>query len=194
MDKGDPATKDFTFAVSISTDRDQFLRRTCPSCGRDFKTRVDPIDLQWALTSYCRHAGADVGPEDEQKPIPARIRCPYCTHEDKGSEMLTEETTTYLKRIVYREWVVPQMNKWFSDLADSLGSTRRSGGLFSLSVEVSRSGSVLPVRNLSTTLRHPAKEISVVFLRSQEAQQSLEGTRGLCPCDPRICRASCHPM
>lgn len=134
------------FAVSVSTDRDQFLRRTCSSCGRDFKTAIDPIDLQWALSSYCRRMGLDVGPENAGQHPPNRIRCPYCACEDEGSQMLTEDTVAYLKRIIYREWVFPQMHKLFSGLEESLGSRGHSGGLFSISIELRHSRSVLPAR------------------------------------------------
>ena len=34
-----------TFSFTFSLDRDNFFRRTCPSCGRDFKTEVEPNDL-----------------------------------------------------------------------------------------------------------------------------------------------------
>lgn len=30
------------FSFTFSLDRDEFFRRTCSNCGRDFKTKVDP--------------------------------------------------------------------------------------------------------------------------------------------------------
>ena len=60
--------------------------------------------------------------------------------------MLTEETMTYLKRIVYREYVLPQLNRMFAGLADSFGGSKRSGGLFSVSIEFNHSRAILPVR------------------------------------------------
>src|SRR5260370_38250635 len=68
-------------AVSVSTDRDRFMRRTCSSCGRDFKTEIDPSDLQWAFSSYCQRVGCEVGEHHGDPRSPTLIRCPYCGHE-----------------------------------------------------------------------------------------------------------------
>lgn len=137
--------KEVRFAASIATDRDQFLRRTCPECGRDFKTEIDPSDLQWALATQCRRMGLEVGGEDGDLG-PSRIRCPYCAHEDSSAEMQTGETVEYLKRIVYREYVLPQMNQLFSGLEDSIGSSGSSGGMFSISFEFKHNRAILPSR------------------------------------------------
>jgi DNA-directed RNA polymerase subunit RPC12/RpoP len=96
-----------TFAVSLSPDRDHFLRRACPSCGREFKTEADPAELQWALAAQCKRMGVEIGEQggDERN---APIRCPFCGHEAGGAEMHTEETVDYLKRLIYREYVLPQ--------------------------------------------------------------------------------------
>jgi hypothetical protein len=142
----DPSDDRVTFAASISTDRDQFYRRACPSCGREFKTQVDPSDLQWALAAQCRRMGLEVGEEHTDDAPADRIRCPFCDHEAPGSEMHTDETVEYLKRLVYREFVLPQMNKLFSGLEDSLGHGHRGGGFLSISLEFKHSRSLLPVR------------------------------------------------
>ena len=42
---------DQQFAVSLKTDRDGFLRRCCPECGRDFKREINAADLQWELAA-----------------------------------------------------------------------------------------------------------------------------------------------
>ena len=134
------------FEVSVSRDRDQFFRLTCPSCGRDFKTQIDPSDLQWALSSYCQRMGYDIGPKNGEERRPSRIRCPYCAYENESVKMHTEETVAYLKRIIYRELVVPMLSKWASGLEESLGTGVQTGGFFSLSVQVKHSQSLLPVR------------------------------------------------
>ena len=134
------------FAVSVSPDRDHFLRRACSSCGREFKTPIDPSDLQWALSSYCQRMGLEVGVVNTDQSLPNRIRCPYCSHEDEGSQMHTEETVAYLKRIINRECVIPLMNKLLSGLEGPLGNRGNSGGLFSISMEFKHSRSHLPVR------------------------------------------------
>jgi hypothetical protein len=134
------------FAVSISTDRDGFMRYTCPSCGLDFKTQIDPADLQWLLTSYCRRAGLEIGARGSDSSSPYCFWCPYCGDRAESRQMLTEETVTYLKRIVHREYVLPQLSRMFAGLADSFGGQKQSGGLLSLSIELKHSRSVLPVR------------------------------------------------
>jgi hypothetical protein len=53
---------------------------------------------------------------------------------------------TYLKRIVYREYMLPRINQMFARLADSFGGPKRSGGFLSVSIEFNHSRSVLPVR------------------------------------------------
>jgi hypothetical protein len=47
----EPAENTIQFNLLISPDRDGFLRRTCASCGRNFKTEIDPADFAWALSS-----------------------------------------------------------------------------------------------------------------------------------------------
>lgn len=105
------------FAVSLKTDRDGFLRRRCPQCGRDFKTEINPADLQWELATQCRRMGVAVG-DDSGDSEPAQLRCPYCAHVAPPSDMHTEETVDYLKRLINREIVIPQLNRFTSDLED----------------------------------------------------------------------------
>src|SRR3982750_2469625 len=98
------------FSLEISTDRDGFLRRTCPSCGRDFKTEIDPADLAWALNTQIQRVSDEVGvspAEISQEGIPDDLRCPYCQHVAEASEMHTEETVEYLKMFAYRDYALP---------------------------------------------------------------------------------------
>lgn len=133
-------------AISISPDRDGFIRHTCPSCGRDFKTEVDPAGLRWLLGSYCERMGTEIGESAEQEPSFQEIWCPYCSYRDSISKMATEETMAYVRRLVYREIVAPRMNQLFSGLEDSLGRERNSGGFLSVSIEFKHSRPILPVR------------------------------------------------
>jgi hypothetical protein len=133
----DSSDSNIQFNVSISTDRDDFLRRTCPSCGRDFKTAIDPADLAWALSAQMQRMGLEIGPvgaDEEEEPTQQQLLCPYCHHSADGSEMHTEETIEYLKRFAYRDYALPMINKSFSDLEDSIGSRGSSGGFISISV------------------------------------------------------------
>lgn len=140
-------TAEVKFAASISTDRDGFYRRACSSCGREFKTEVDPSDLQWALAAQCRRMGLEVGGDDGEETPPSTIWCPFCSHEDASSEMHTEGTIEYLKRLVYREYVLPQINRLFSGLEDSTrGGSSSKGGFLSISLEFKHSRMPLPPR------------------------------------------------
>jgi DNA-directed RNA polymerase subunit RPC12/RpoP len=136
-----------SFSVSLSTDREGFLRRECVSCGREFKTEVDSSELTWALAAQCERAGLQVGmttgSDDGPPPV---LRCPFCGHEAPGTDMHTRETIDYMKRLVYREYVVPMLNRFTADLEKSFGRRGRSGGLFSISMEFKGSREIAPVR------------------------------------------------
>lgn len=137
------------FNLSISTDRDHFFRRTCPSCGRDFKTEVDPADLAWALGSQIRRVSLEIGVDSASVADgapPDNLRCPYCHHIAEASEMHTEETVEYLKRFAYRDYALPMINKMFSELEDSFPGGSSGGGLFSISVSFKHERSPLPPR------------------------------------------------
>lgn len=146
MEQHDTSQEHIQFSVSLQVDRDGFLRRSCPSCGRDFKTEVDEAELQWELVSHCRRIGAEIGAVESKERVTDRLRCPYCGHEDASSEMHTEDTLTYLKRLTLREYVVPQMNKLFSGMQDSFGRGGHSGGLISVSWEFKHTRETLPPR------------------------------------------------
>lgn len=126
------------FSISINTDRDKFFRRTCPSCGSDFKTEIDEADIAWAIAPQFRQMGMEIGSisgQDEGR-TKTRLYCPYCQHDADATEMLTQETIAYLNRFIMREYVLPMMNNMFSGL-DDLES--KPGGFISIRVEHSRS-------------------------------------------------------
>lgn len=125
------------FSLEISTDRDGFLRRACPSCGRGFKTEIDPADLSWALNTQIQRVSEEVGvspAEIAQEGTPDELRCPYCRHSAEASEMHTEETIEYLKMFAYRDYAMPMIDRMLSDFADSFGSRGGGGGFISFSV------------------------------------------------------------
>src|SRR5262249_4043292 len=101
---------------------------------------------QSLLSSYCRRQDPEIGVAREDSEHISMLWCPYCSHHDQAQHMMTEETTDYLKRIAYREYVLPMMNQMFSGLQDSFGKSRRSGGFISLSVEFKHTRTVAPVR------------------------------------------------
>jgi uncharacterized C2H2 Zn-finger protein len=134
----DPSEHQVQFNLEISPDRDGFLRRTCPSCGRDFKTEIDPADLAWALNTQIQRVSDEVGVSPgqvAQEGTPENLRCPYCGHVAEASETHTEETVEYLKIFAYRDFAMPKIDRMLSDLADSFGSRGGGGGgLFSVSI------------------------------------------------------------
>jgi len=147
-EKEDSSDNKIQFEVSIATDRDQFLRRTCPSCGRDFKTVIDPADLAWALSAQIKRMGLDIGavPDGDEAATPNQLICPYCQHSAEANEMHTEETIEYLKRFVYRDYVVPMLNSTFSGLEDSIGGGQSGGGFLSVSVSFKHEPMPIPPR------------------------------------------------
>lgn len=89
------------FSITFALDKDEFLRRTCPSCGRDFKTQADPADLSSVLQPAFRRIETEIGEisisaaEGESKP--QYLLCPYCNHRAESGDMLTNEFQVYLK-------------------------------------------------------------------------------------------------
>lgn len=133
------------YGLSLSVDRDGFLRRTCPSCGRDFKTGIDRADLGSIIGPQIRRIEREIGAPlslETDEASEESISCPYCMFESGAAEMLPEETVRYLHRQLVREVVLPKVNQMFSAFGD--GSHSRSGGLVSVSFEYSRS--MLPPR------------------------------------------------
>jgi hypothetical protein len=127
------------FNLNVSIDRDKYFRRTCPECGRDFKTEINEADIAWAVSPQIQRMGLEIGGltgYEAETPRNTELWCPYCGGKSEASDMLTEELTSYLTHLMMREFVLPMTNKLFSGLED-LGKS--SGGLISISVESSRS-------------------------------------------------------
>jgi hypothetical protein len=123
------------FAVSLATDRDGFLRRSCASCDRDFKTEVNESELQWALAFQVQRMGLEIGADASSVTDEARLlRCPYCAFAGADQNMHTDETVSYLKRVILRECLMPQLNKVFSGWEDMFDG-RTSGRLVSMRFE-----------------------------------------------------------
>jgi hypothetical protein len=134
-----------TLAASVASDRDRFWRRDCPSCGRGFKTKAEAADLQWLLASQCRRLGFQLGDQADKTSPPVELACPYCGYSAAGADFHTRETVEYLKRLLYREYVLPLVNETFSGLADSIGG-RQSSGFLSMSFQFKHSRPLLPPR------------------------------------------------
>lgn len=140
------------FSFTFSLDRDEFFRRTCPNCGRDFKTKVDPADMTSMLQPAFRRIEDEVGgislSTSEGKQAPQYLFCPYCNHHAESGDMLTSEFREYLKRFVMREYVLPHIHTMFSEFSDSMKRSSRSRGAFGIKLSFNYD-STLPPRPIS---------------------------------------------
>ena len=175
------------FRLTFSLDQDRFFRRTCPSCGRDFKTEVNEADLAASLQSTFQQMGLEIGAvsdesSEEKEKITEYLYCPYCEYQAKTSDTLTQTFASYLQRYITREHILPMMNKAFSDIADSFaGNRRRSKGLFSIEMKFEHNRDVLPPRPISGP--EPPDMTIVELLCCNKRIKIQEGWYGLklCP-------------
>lgn len=134
MTDGDSAR----FAITFALDKDEFLRRTCPNCGRDFKTQANPNDLASILQPAFRRIENEIGDISistaENNTSPQYLLCPYCNHHAESGDMLTHEFLVYLKRFIIREYVLPKFSNMFSNVAEDLKSTSRSNSFIKLEI------------------------------------------------------------
>ena len=109
--------------VNISSDRDGFLRRTCPECGRDFKTSINEAQLSHFLHSEVERVGREMGliAIEESDEGESTLICPYCTHPASPHDMLPDELLQYLTLQIKRQIIYPMIDKTFGRLADSTG-------------------------------------------------------------------------
>lgn len=167
---------DVSISLSLSMDKDHFLRRTCPSCGQDFKTVTDEADIVWLMAPQIRRMGLEIGgAETNGNEHEDRLYCPYCGYSTELSKTLTEETTNYIHRHIMREIVLPMTNKAFSGFDDI---SRNTGGLISISFEHSRG--TLPPRPIHGP--EPSDMIEVEFLCCGQKAKVIEGWANLNVC------------
>lgn len=171
------------FNLTFSLDRDRFFRRTCPNCGRDFKTQIDEADLVMSLQPAFRQMGLEIGAEQsaEKEDEPKEhLYCPYCEYFAESSDMLTQIFVSYLQRYVTREFILPQINKMFSDFdSKSRSSGSRSKG-FGIEMKLEYSKSVLPPRPISGP--EPPDMIIVELLCCNKKIKIIDGyALNLCP-------------
>lgn len=140
------------FSITFALDKDEFLRRTCPICGRNFKTKADPADMSSILQPAFRRIENEIGEltlsTADGDSSPQYLSCPYCNHRAESGDMLTEEFQVYLKRFIIREYVLPKINNMFSDFAQGLKSTSRSNSFFSIELKADFENT-LPPRPIS---------------------------------------------
>jgi hypothetical protein len=105
---------DVKISLTFPLDSDGFLRRACPSCGREFKWRPDE-------------------PAGESVSVPEVYHCPYCRAVASPDEWFTPEQRAHIQDEVTEQVIGPSLDK----LADSIRRTNRaSGGLISGDIEI----------------------------------------------------------
>lgn len=141
------------FHLTFSLDRDRFFRRSCPSCGRDFKTNVSEADLVTSLQPAFRQMGLEIGSASPESlkdidQVSQYLFCPYCGHRAESADMLTQTFRSYLRRYAMREYILPQLNKMLSGFSDSFRNIGRgsSRGLISMKVSFEHNRALLPPR------------------------------------------------
>lgn len=126
-------------SLSVSTDGGNFLRQTCPSCGLDFKTEVDPAGLAHLLAPQVDRIGQEIGVRTDPlvgETSGALTRCPYCGFEATQEELMTDELESYVEGVVTEMVVRPSLDKLFGTFADGLNF---SGGLVNVKTSFHRS-------------------------------------------------------
>jgi hypothetical protein len=172
--------------MTFSLDRGGFFRRACPSCGRHFKTKVDPGDLASMLQPAFRRLGLEVGEAGSEQgeaahEQPEHLHCPYCGYEAKASDMLTATFQEYFRRYAMRDFVLPKINKMFSEVENTFSQHRsHSGGLFSLEVKFEHNEPVLPPRPISGP--EPPDMMRVELLCCEKEIKILDGWQDVIVC------------
>ncbi len=126
------------FSFSFSLDKDEFFRRTCPSCGRDFKTKVDPADMTSILQPAFRRIEGEIGgitlSASKGNQEPKYLSCPYCNHRAESGNMLTSEFQEYLRRFIIREYILPSIHNMFSGFSDGIKRSSHPMGSFGIKI------------------------------------------------------------
>jgi len=173
------------FRLTYSLDRDGFFRRACPSCGREFKTRMDQGDLRTLLQPMFERAGLEIGargttPEEENGR--EHLNCPYCGQSAEPGEMMTHTFLTYVERCAMREVVLPSLDRLLSGVSDEFrrSSRGRVGGLIGMRLNFQYERPVSPVRPISGP--EPPDMMAVRLLCCGERIKVADGWR-----DPITC-------
>ncbi len=113
-----------SLSIAVPLDAHTCVRSECPNCGLEFKRDMEEHAIHdvlgWAVGRILQSEGIGDGPDE----VPTRTnRCPYCAHEAKSQDFLHPEHVTYIKRLVFRDYVEPMVSKMFES---TLGSFRNN--------------------------------------------------------------------
>lgn len=126
------------YILKLSADRDKFFRRTCPSCGRDYKTEAKGASHDSPLSTRLRRfeprRNRSVQDEDHNE----YLYCPYCRCRSSASETHTEETVALMRIHAQREVSLPRLNDLFSTTAEMFSRLNRPGSAIKIKSDFSR--------------------------------------------------------
>jgi len=93
---------DIVINISVPLDDENFLRRECPFCGREFKIEISKEDLtnlaQAKLDGFLAEENKDdIIEEDRLNNDEALNFCPYCGQEAHKSDWWTKEQLSYIR-------------------------------------------------------------------------------------------------
>lgn len=131
-----------SFNIGLPLDTDQFLRRECPLCFRQFKLETDEEDrqslIERELEAYLLQEGlelraetADVAAEEGKE---EELWCPYCGQTASKDQWWTQEQIEYIRIFGYNimaqimnEQFIRPMKRKFSGRQKGLISFRFEG-------------------------------------------------------------------
>jgi hypothetical protein len=133
--------------MSLPLDSDNFLRRECPTCEREFK---------W-LSSESE--------EEEAAPVPeGGYFCPYCAIQAPADAWWTPAQLELAKSVVTQQFVKPELEKFGRQMKDI---SRRSGGFIKADVQTSSAPEADPLVEVDDMRRvdfpcHPNEPVKVL--------------------------------
>lgn len=123
------------FNISLPLDSDEFLRRECPLCKRQYKIAVTPDEtksfIQKEIENYLVENEL-MEKDDDESSEEVEYWCPYCGETAKASAWWTEEQLEYIKIFSYN-YMAETLNKEFTDWKRQF--SRMGNGLFSVKLD-----------------------------------------------------------
>lgn len=156
--------------LSLPTDADGFVRRQCPDCRREFKTRPSPHDgaaMLRAVMGKLSHGNAC-----EVPPVSPVRACPYCAHRAKGEGWLW---AAFLKELEQLSGILEEHLRY-----EQLMHVRRTLGQNPKPTFVPIPPRPLPPRLRVDPLGHFAK-VELLCCGAEVKLRPAEGARIVCP-------------
>ena len=111
----------FVLKISIPLDGENFLRRECPHCVREFKIQMSPEDLKDHAEKGVESFLTDDDNQKNDADEDTKFFCPYCGQEAPAKHWWTQEQLSYMRvyaknimaKIVNEQLIKP-MNRNFN--------------------------------------------------------------------------------